>query len=418
MKPNVRNLMVFAIGATAAIDVDLVGRVTISELLIVFALPFLISTTRIWSKRVLLFFKLFVIAFIGMAISDLFVNHVTNDYFLKGTARYAFMLAICVFWYCVTIADRNILLWYMWGLVPGGIIRFFRVSEFDRETIVNSSQGYDFWAVKGTPLILIGVCLTALYCFRKSRFMAAAVITSGGILNALIASRSKSAAILFGAFVVARSKKGATTNLVRPALVSLVGIALLYFGYIISAPKGYLGEYQRLKFENQSQTIFGVSPLGLLMGGRTDFLESLLAVRDAPVWGTGSWSIPRVYLFEAHDLVGDPYSKEVLSLRVAKTAESSGHSVIFGSWATGGILVLPFWGYTLYLCSSLLLFTISRVDKFTPFLAINGAMILFALFFNPFSLTSRNSIGLYSGIACALLAGARKGQPTATPLTA
>ena len=50
-----------------------------------------------------------------------------------------------------------------------------------------------------------------------------------------------------------------------------------------------MGEMQREKLLVQSQTTFGNSPIGLVLGGRTAMFGAILAIFDSPWFGHGSW---------------------------------------------------------------------------------------------------------------------------------
>ena len=68
-------------------------------------------------------------------------------------------------------------------------------------------------------------------------------------------------------------------------------------------------EEQQEKMLMQSRNVFGASPIGLLLSGRTQVYAAVLGVMDRPIFGFGSWrhDLTSAYVVEALAEVGtDP----------------------------------------------------------------------------------------------------------------
>jgi hypothetical protein len=403
--------ILFLYGLLTFIDLRIVGRIAWSELLLGPMLIYYIlrfpEVRGILSGGCKTFLFLAALAIFGVAISDLIVNEVYITSFMRGISRYIVLIFLSALWVAIATVDRRHLRYYFFGLLLSSIINLFQVSEFDRQGIGTGVIGYDYWLTKITPMIaclsfflgavlrqysvvliaILLICFAALNGYNSGRSLAAIQIVTA-VLILYISSREKSGRILSG------------VDLRRVSLLASVlvvfGGSIAYFSYTYLAPNGYLGVYQQKKFFDQADTRFGNTPWGILLGGRAVMIESAMAITDDPIFGVGSWNIERWHLIKAYAFLDTPIPREVQQSVDMTTA---GHSVFFSAWATSGILVLPFWVYCIYLGLRLFQGLLERVTEYSLFLIYSNFLFFFTIFFNPFSLFSRNLFGVIIGFA-------------------
>jgi len=405
-------ILLFVIGLTRFLDIDVFGRIVVSEVIMLLAFPFIVASrvNCLRSRVYLIFAGLLFLTGAIVLFSDAKVNGVHITFSLKGLARLGFLGVIASFWYLVLVDGIDRLKYFLYGSLPGAILAIFRVSEFDREGVQSGGMGYDFWLSKLGPLMLVLICIGAYHLFNRVKIGVVALFITGGAISLVFAARSVAAFYVLTASAVFIvwwfTRRGVAVPRLRLRdyvvfFVSAGAVAsVVYILYVSMAPAGLLGEYQQQKFFKQSNTLFGVTPWGLVLGGRVDFVQCLLAIHESPTWGLGSWNIPHSYLISAYELLGLDVPRYIRSLDAGLL--TSGHSIVFGLWATNGIFTLPLWVYVFYLVLRFCVRLLYLSNGVMPFLFHTSLVVLFSLFFNPFSLGARNSIGLIVGAIVAL----------------
>lgn len=394
------------------------GRIAVSEIIMLGSIPVLIggSGQLRFPRELWLFFYLFVLALLSVTVSDRLINNIDPHDYFRGIARYLVLAMIVLFWWLALQRGFDQFAGYLVGSVFGSVLNLFIVSEFDRESVQVGSTGYDFWLTKVSPIVDGIVMLSCFVLYRKSKLWTSFLLFAAAIFFALTAGRATAGVYLLGSIGVAIIWWHARTKMpfiVSPmqfgklCVIILVGGLAIYGGYVVSAPRGWLGDFQKEKFERQAAGRFGVTPWGILLGGRVDFVQAAMVVGDAPIWGVGSWAIPRYYLAEAYAEVGVPMPKFIEEI-AASGDSSAGHSMLMGSWATGGIFTVPLFLFGIWTVGRLLLWSLSRPSPVSPYIIVTSLAFLFSVMFNPFSLSNRNTMGLLVGAACAVGTGLPK----------
>jgi hypothetical protein len=115
--------------------------------------------------------------------------------------------------------------------------------------------------------------------------------------------------------------------------------------YKVAVTNGYMGEEELQKYEEQKESRIG------LMSGRAEFLPALMAIRDSPWIGHGSWAVDfNGYYLRAQELVGRDKT-----LKIAESNYYSGligwipcHSYVWQAWVWHGLLGGIFWVYIFF----------------------------------------------------------------------
>lgn len=401
---NILYIWLFIVGAGTGVDITLLGRVGLSEIFMVIGLPFLLFTDR--GRRMNGVFAR-LLALIGVYMFAIILTDIVhkNEFalFLRGFARPIFLLLITLFFTFAIKRDPKCLIFFFLGTIPGACLGYFDTSELLDELVVGS---YNFFSAKWAPIIASVTMFSSFLLYRFSRFSSVLPIIIGGTVIAVYGSRSDMLAymmtifsFLLMGFLNSRRNQAQLNKmfLLKLATFSFLAVSIIYFTYIYVAPSGLLGELQQSKFYAQSSTRFGVTPWGILLAGRLDFLTATLAVIDAPLLGHGSWPKTGEYTIQAMYLLNDTVNSHELSRAMYQI--DSGHSVFMGTWMNHGIFAAAYWAYVMYLSIQVMLFFIYRETLLSPLLFLPFFMFAWAFLFSPFNLNNRLYAGLFSALA-------------------
>ncbi len=407
LKPGLCVLL-FVIGATSYIDIPLVARLPLSEIIAFASLPVLMSgfTMNPYRDRLNKVVIIMAVWVAGVALSDV-VNTVSLKDFLRGMFKPIF----CIFWvYFITIVlskEMRAFIFYGIGLIFGAIQNFiYPISPWT----AHYAEISDYGAVAFT-LAPVGIALAAglgTLIYQKSKLFTVGLLLFAGLaLFVLGAPRNFAAALLAAGFLVGyiwyttagtRRRTRLKPNMAKVISIGVFFMALgygIFMAYIYAADSGWLGAEQWAKLQMQSTTSLGKSPLGIIMGGRAGVFAAILAIIDNPIIGYGSWSgiTLGAYLYEAMVMVG----ADAASLAILASGEvgGAGHSVLFQAWVENGILA----AISLMIIGWITIqqiFYLLRIDhRLAPLILTIGLMFLWAFLFSPFSTITRFHIGFF-----------------------
>lgn len=401
------SLLMFVIGATSAIDYSLVGRVTVAETIAFAFIPYFwlfsggVPINSHFKKAV----GLLSLLFIGIAIGD-FINQTPFLFSARALARPVFMLGFLLFFIPVLMRDPLSLVYMVYGRVLTGIINYFRPSQFESAGAADASS-YVGIVFRLEPLIGAFAVALAVYSYPRSRVLASAAFLSGGLAVALVGGARSSilvwalAAVLIFLIKIFKTRQSRRIDLTKTRLISLIAVvaaalSAVYIGYIWAAPRGYLGNDQRQKMIEQQNTVFGASPVGLVLGGRPQVYGAILGILDRPLIGFGSWrhDLTSYYVIDAIASVGtDP---EIINrLNQGVTVGGAGHSVLFQAWVENGVLPAVAYLCIYAIMLRVLLFNIRYDNRLTPYFVATGVAFSWSFLFSPPGLGLRFSVGLF-----------------------
>jgi O-antigen ligase len=180
------------------------------------------------------------------------------------------------------------------------------------------------------------------------------------------------------------------------SLTAFAALTLAYIGYINLAPAGVLGEDQRIKFEEQTTTTLGTSPLGLVLGGRPQVYGAILGIKERPILGFGSWrhDLTSVFVVDAFTDVGnDP--RLIDHMNKTGAVSGAGHSVLFQAWVENGIVPAACWILIAFIALKVSVFNIQNNNIYTAFFIINLGAFFWTFFFSPPPVFLRYLVGIY-----------------------
>jgi hypothetical protein len=414
----------FLLPAISFVEVRLVGRLIVSELLALAILPWLLrSPDRLRVPRWLL--ALWAAWLVSQVLTDVVVGSAFVDW-ARGWAAIIFTLIdLTVILALVSTPNRGRI--FAFGLAVGGILTYVFAPT------PNALADPWKWAFAGPIGFALAAALSGVMGERRP-WLAVTVFAAFGVLSAFLLYRSLSgvalltaAYLLFAAVVAGRNQ----FRLRRPAQAAggliFYGAAALaiYLSLGAAAAGGLFGQAAKERFEDQSgavtassplpvpspvastpagtstpvptsSTVSGSNPLGVLIGGRSEILTSPRAILDSPILGHGSWAKdPKYVELQRRELIemGVPNGNEPGDPALIPT-----HSYLLGSWVWAGLAGGVFWlaiaAIVLWLIAKLYTSTVAL----SPLIVFATTWLLWNIAFSPYGNTQR----LYATFAIAL----------------
>lgn len=399
-------LLVFCVGALTQFDVTLIARVPLAEVLAFGSTPFLLRGVgfgRI-SHRLAPVVWVLLIWSVGIVLSDL-VNGFIFERFIRAFMKPLFCGCWMLFFIGVLMRDFRALIFYPLGQVLATVQNYLAPRSFNAEYM--QAGGYEAVAFGVMPIIS-SVCLVfAVLMYRKSRLWAVvAFLATATALLVIGAPRSSAALSILNTGIIfyiwwtrsgaRRSYRLSKGRLFALGSLGLVGCLSLYYAYVYAAGAGWLGEVQYAKLIDQQDTIFGSSPLGLILGGRTFVFAAILGIIDQPLLGHGSWTgwMMSDYFLEAVSMVGTN-TADLQRLTDAGGGGMAGHSVLFQAWLENGLLSAIALCVIAYWVAREFLLLIQRDNRITPWVVFLTTNFTWSFLFSPFGVGMRMVIGLF-----------------------
>jgi hypothetical protein len=390
----------FLLGLGARLQVQVIGFLPFSELVVGLLLPFWLPTyTRRGVLRLTgLLIPLCVLWLLSAVISDIYWS-TELTLAARGTARVLVYLASIPF--AVVFFGKDCwrrLIFFTLGLIPSVILStyvFQSGAQVGREivwgrTLINFETHWVAVAVFTAQLI-------NLLVYHRSKTLAYAASLLAGGINFYNGSRSAGAAFAIGAplalgrNVLASRKAAGKLNGGRLAIfiaaTFLVAWAVIE-AYSYSAREGLLGERSRRKFEAQSK-----SAAGLLLTGRIEFVGAVLAVQDSPWLGHGSWKLDtdRYYAqaIRFMEINADPRAYYIRGYPLIPS-----HSHLMGSWVENGLAGGIFWAYALMLVARALYRPLEDERHLRLWVSCTATALAWHIVFSPISGRLETSVAL------------------------
>lgn len=398
--------LVFCVGALTQFDVTLIARVPLGELLAFGSIPFLLNQGRFGkiAHRLTPVIWVLLIWTLGIILSDLFNGFIFMR-FIRAFMKPLFCALWMLFFIGVILRDFRAIIFYPIGQVLASLQNYFAPRSFSEGYM--QAGGYEAVAFGMEPIVSSLCLVFAVLMYRKNRLWAViAFLGNAAGLLAIGAPRSAAAIAILNAGIVfyiwwTRSKGRRSFHLTKGRLFALGALGLLgglslYYTYVFAAGAGWLGEVQYAKLVDQQDTIFGSSPLGLVLGGRTFVFAAILGIIDQPLLGYGSWSgaFMSDYFFEAVQMVGTN-TADIQRLVDKGGGGMAGHSILFQGWLENGILCAIALCVIGYWVAREFLLLVQRDNRITPWVVALVTSFTWAFLFSPFGVESRITIGLF-----------------------
>jgi hypothetical protein len=350
--------LLFLAGAFSMTQVKLIGYIGITELFFFALAPIVFFRNRrlliSHGFRTVLYL---VVLWGGSALVTDWIRGNTIENLLKGVAvPYAiFSGIVCL--HALLWDDVERFKWAVVGFSVSVLLSTYvlpygtsaSVAQEQGVDAVSAAKGYKLYAVMMANAFLL-LPVQTLY-LKLPQFLNVGLTTFVSLFSLLEGGRSAFLVKFSSVWVMwIGGKKAASMRRIArnyfPILLSLLivggGAAAVYK---VLVTKGYMGETEFEKYEEQSESRIG------LLSGRIEFLPALMAIRDSPLIGHGSWPLDvKGYSLRAQELVGGDEA-----LKKAESNYYRGmfrwipcHSYVWQAWVWHGLLGGVFWIYVFF----------------------------------------------------------------------
>ncbi|WP_029007319.1 hypothetical protein [Azospirillum halopraeferens] len=368
------------VGLVVGIDVELVGRITGSELALLLLLPAAVVTGRLPPVTSPIR-TLVLLALVWLAvqfISDL-VNDSEIDNMARGAAR-AGATVLLVLGFFTLIGDRLRSIRTVFLALALGLL----VSPLLNPSDYFEGDPWKFGYGGGVTMLVISAA--GILWVMEQRSAAILLCLGAGGLNLLLGFRSLAGIAIMTALILLLSmvfgRRGRAFSPIQMGatlLVLMIGSLGVIEVYSHAAQTGLLGEWEREKFLAQ------VDERGVLLSGRAEFPVAFEAVREKPLLGHGSWAANEHYAILLLELSG--VSLDNIPVDVPDLIPT--HSHLMGAWVEGGILAALFWFYVVAILVRAIFSTVHNIRLADPVIIFSLLNLAWAILFSPYGLTNR-----------------------------
>jgi hypothetical protein len=390
-------------GALSGVDLPLPMRLSAGELLAFVATPFIFGriSRKLANRRLKTVSALLLTFAVGVALSDIYNQTQLFDH-LRGLVKPIAVGIHAAFFIGALSRNPCSVSWFFYGRVIGALINYIRPSIYTQEFVTGDE--YSSLAFTLVPVISASATALAIGSFRKGVFYTNAALLGGcAVLLIVGAPRSNVLNLILPAIIivaVSRARKDAdpagTKAMAYAVIVTILGVFGASRLYVMAAERGLLSEIQNERYYQQfSRSSESSGLIGLITLGRTEVYAALLAIRDRPLVGFGSWSGVQMsnYFYEALTQVAA--EGETLVLRTqAGSIGAAGHSIFFTGWLENGVMAaLALVGMGI-ITIRVTLASIRERSELLPIVIIVSVALGWDWLFSPLSITSRTHLGL------------------------
>ena len=419
-------LFLFLIGLGSQTQIQFVGSIGISELLLFLIGPFVffLDYRQLKADGFMPFVWLSILTCVGCLLSGVF-NHTHLILLVKGLASPYSVFVVTVVFHRLLRKDFSALKWFILGVFVSSIVSIFvfqqatyavRGGEFlegSEATNVIISNPL-FWSSRITSLVMLPISMwyvSTPYAYSASMPFVTALVK---ILFSQASGRSAALCSFLAGFYIAIAGKNVQRmrRVGRNFLLVLVGlVVLLMIGkqvYVYAAKNNYLGEKAQAKYYRQTQGSSSI--LKIIMGGRLEFFTAIRACMDRPIIGFGAKPLDtKGYYEQMLEKYGTPDDYEMYVKLIQDRAKRGityhmlpSHSHLASFWLQYGIIGLIFWLYVLWMFLRFFTRYSHGIPQWYGYCVLVISDFLWDIFFSPFS--GRISIAVL--MSCILFARA------------
>jgi hypothetical protein len=417
------DIWAFVLPAISFLEIQLIGRLIISEMIALALLPWLLR-----SREGLAIPRWLIVlwgAWLGsQVITDLVVHSAFTDW-ARGWAAIVFTLVDIAAVAALAGTPRRARI-FATGLAAGALLGYlFNPIQY--------AAGDPWkWAFAGAIGLAIAAGMSGPIALRRPWIVVTAFAAFGWLNAAFLYRSLAGVALLTAVYLMASIMVAGRRSLQRPTITrTIAGIALYGFAAMavfltlnVAASMNLLGSAAKEKFDTQSGAnalrtsppapsgpaislppgvhassapAAPVNPLAVLLGGRAEILASPWAILDSPILGHGSWAKDPKYAqlqLEGLSEFGVPQGNAPTDPNLIPT-----HSYLLGSWVWAGLAGGLFWlgviAAALWLIANLYRARLS----ISPLIVYATSMLLWDIAFSPYGNTAR----LYAAFGIAMI---------------
>jgi O-antigen ligase len=369
-------VVLFLLGLVATVPISVGATVYLAEpflLLVSFmALRYRAPAFRGWDTTAVLALALaLLVVLVG---TDIARQSLSEDY-LRGWSRWGFFI-VAFGAFTVLFTNRARVLATLLSLALGQIVLAL--------VLPTAYQEADVWKFGLAGSVSAGVVvLLTLARARRTTFLlalgalAATDLYLGSRSAGLIAA---AAGVTLFAITGRQRRRPSRRTLVKVGLVGVIAVALFAETYTWAASSGRLGPLAQEKYQIQSS-----GSLGFLIGGRSDVVAALYAIRDSPVLGYGSWPRDTAGFRERAERMLEQHGYDLNPRPAREDDLIPSHSFLLGSWVEAGPIGVAFWVLVLAVVARVFVAVARRpFTSVTPLVLLLSYGMAWSVFFSPF----------------------------------
>lgn len=330
------NMIALAYGIGWGVTFAFIGRWYLAELIAMFGLMLVGPIASIKRSTLLkLIISGYFVLFVGIFISDQ-VNSIPYERSLRGLANPVFAAFDVLFVSCLFMRNPKSVISMLVGISIGSLLLRLQLGWIDARVEENQFKA------NVVPIILPLILLLMIFIFYLNRLIMKYIVLLIGIALIFLGARSTGLSFCVAAVFIFMSDQRVRIPFPRVVMILLLSIAGgygMYFIYIQLVLDGVLGGNSAWQVRLMANPY---NPLELLVYGRTEVVVAASAVRDAPLWGHGSWATDTAEHYSRMFAAIRNITPEVYfrNHRYFSQELIKGHSVILTSWLWGGVLGL------------------------------------------------------------------------------
>ncbi len=316
--------------------IDLVGSISVTELIVLTQIPILYKWWKQLKFNELNKLKsLFVLLFCAQLFSEIILrNSFINA--IKGMMITVMTFFVILFFMRQIIYKKCSLI-----AIPIGFIlsRLIFGDQFGYAENGDESVWFKFYVV---PLVMNGACVLFLLNNKWVNRNVVFIFLASSMFMIIGGSRTGGFTMLLALMLylaAKRSRRLSWSKLLR-ALIPLMIVGELFYAFVY-VPNVKSGEWGSEQNRKQMAVIdYSPNALMLVMAARHDFFVSFAAFMDKPIWGHGAWAKDETLKYALLSAKMSDADDD----KVAKSAEYLGtplvpaHSILVGMGSRNGIL--------------------------------------------------------------------------------
>jgi hypothetical protein len=344
---------------------------------------------------------------LGQIFTDLYRNSAFEDY-ARGWSKIALFLATFAAMWLFLPIRRAYIVAYAAGMA---ITAYATVPDAD--TILGAEGVRWRFGLSDALMLSISVLFAGLIpgTQRLVRFAPIALALGAAYLLAVEARSNFGFAIAAAGLcqifaVLKRYPRLAAT--IKPstfAVFLVMGLGasqgpILLYSYL--ADSGTLGTDAQTKYRTQEVRGGG----NIILGGRSEIYVSVVAIKDSPLLGHGSWARDTYYtMLLRHRLIQAGERWQSFQRAFGETIPS--HSYLFGSWVDGGIMGGIFWIYVFGVAVISIYSSLLLKDNIRIVYAYLVFSLMWGILFSPFGSPLRFPVAFQMTVAFFIIGQAR-----------
>lgn len=322
---------------------------------------------------------------VNQIFSDM-INKIDFIDYIRGNAKILVtFLSFYVFFKLNKLENFSLIKMLLWILLAKIFFSLLNVNDY--QTFL-----FNFKMGMGSSFSILIIIMSCLYFYKEQsglRGLALLGIVLMGFLSLALEARSLFLHnLLFAGFLILNNRFKIQNNF------SLV-LSVFLMGFVISTIYQFLIDNNFLPQGLVEKQEIQSGALGVLLGGRSEFISSYNAILDNPLFGHGSWAKNCEYFDERLDVLfrfGYRTNATTIDCLIPT------HSVIFGSWVTAGFFGFVVWFYLLFRIIKETLAALKFKNNYYELALYLLVLCVWHIIFSPYGGTRMMMLPLYIAI--------------------